>query len=244
VEDYLYFIILFFIFFVLPMLEKIFGRGKQQAPPQPEPQRRPQPEEEQAAQFERAERQPAPAARTGDRPVAVESPPADDPAAEMIPDELWEILTGEKRQRPGPPPPAPQRPVPETRRPEPEPEPEPEPDWGPWEIEQVEDEEEAYERHAASHAEEIEAERLRERRARDARRTPVRPPPRVVAFERASPTARSGRAMAAPAPRQPPSPRGRDVTRREPLLGHLPELHRAIVLAEVFGRPKGLEDER
>jgi hypothetical protein len=90
-------ILLLIVFVLAPLLERLLAAGRPKAPPeQGPPQRRP---------------------RRGQAPQEIEDqpfrsiPPADadadeESAAAMLPDDLWEILTGEKRQpsRPAPPP--------------------------------------------------------------------------------------------------------------------------------------------
>jgi hypothetical protein len=87
-------IILFIVFFVLPLLEK--AMKKRQPPPPPPPDAR----RERPAQLEHGpprDDAALPSARPhGSAPVGVE----DEAAADMIPDDLWEVLTGERRSRP------------------------------------------------------------------------------------------------------------------------------------------------
>lgn len=87
-------ILLIIIFIVAPLIERLLKAGKgEQQPPEQRPQRRmpPQPFPQRQPPQRRQE------------PVAGPAP-EDDAAAAMLPDDLWEILTGEKR--------APQLPVP------------------------------------------------------------------------------------------------------------------------------------
>lgn len=82
-------IILFIVFFVLPLLEKALKKGK---PPPPQQDQRPQRHD---AEVEEQQHGALPSGR------APAQPPAEPgPAADMIPDDLWEILTGERRPRP------------------------------------------------------------------------------------------------------------------------------------------------
>lgn len=97
-------ILLIIIFIVAPLIERLLKAGKQNQQPPPPQQRLPQrpgqrlprerlPEEWEEEEVEAPESQPArPRAETRDT------------AAEMLPDDLWEILTGERRppQRPTP----------------------------------------------------------------------------------------------------------------------------------------------
>jgi hypothetical protein len=100
-------IILFIVFFVLPLLEKAMKRG--QGPPPPPAQRPQRPPTQEEEWHELHDHEELPPARRG-APTATDDD--DGPAAEMIPDDLWEILTGERRGGP----PEPQR----ERAPEPE----------------------------------------------------------------------------------------------------------------------------
>jgi hypothetical protein len=99
-------ILLIIIFIVAPLIERLLKAGKQNQQPPPQQQRMPQrprprlPREELPEPWEQEEtEQPRsqPVRRTETR---------DDAAAEMLPDDLWEILTGERRP---PPRPSPQR---------------------------------------------------------------------------------------------------------------------------------------
>lgn len=93
-------ILLIIVFIVAPLIERLLKAGKQnQQPPPRMPQgQRPQlPREELPEEWEQEEAwQPEP------EPVRHRAETRDDPAAEMLPDDLWEILTGERRppQRP------------------------------------------------------------------------------------------------------------------------------------------------
>lgn len=96
-------ILLIIVFIVAPLIERLLKAGKQnqQQPPQQRlPQPRPRlPREELPEQWEQEEAgQPEP------QPVRQRAETRDDAAAEMLPDDLWEILTGERRppQRPSP----------------------------------------------------------------------------------------------------------------------------------------------
>lgn len=89
-------ILLIIIFIVAPLIERLLKAGKgAQQPPQQKPQQRmpPQPFPQRQPQQRRRE------------PVAGRPENEDDAAAAMLPDDLWEILTGEKR--------SPQLPVPQ-----------------------------------------------------------------------------------------------------------------------------------
>ena len=79
-------------FIVLPLLEGVLKRrrsGQGEPPPIP----RPAPE---------AERERVGAASTADAPRSAGPGPDAGPAADMIPSDLWEVLTGERRPRPAP----------------------------------------------------------------------------------------------------------------------------------------------
>jgi cytoskeletal protein RodZ len=100
--------ILVVLFLLFPFLEKLLkaGRQKGQQPPQ-RPQRRSQP----------VERQRLPDGRTMTTSQQAEEHEARD-ASDLLPAELWEILTGQKRQEA--PQQQPEAPRPEASRPEPE----------------------------------------------------------------------------------------------------------------------------
>ena len=230
--DDLFFFFLIFIFFVLPVLERVL-KGKKKPPPgtgppgprpptRPAPQRRPLPMPEPRAEWEQPE------------PVEEEST-----ADELIPDDLWAILTGERRPSPSPPPrPAPppqQRPAPAPRRAPPAPlarTPEPTAARKVDEFDRVQRRTEAV-RYRESEAE-LDA-LLRSRRRID-EQAPV-----VVSLE-TEPLAEAPRhdrfhdrldKLSAP-------PTGYRKATVLPSLRDPMELRRAIVLKEVLGKPKGL----
>ena len=104
-EDFIGAILVFIVFVLGPILEQMRKKGQRRPPgPPPQQQRRPLPRPESSRVPESAR----------DLPVRV--PPAEPvearsqevSAAEMLPDELWEILTGQPKPRPATPrPPAP-----------------------------------------------------------------------------------------------------------------------------------------
>jgi hypothetical protein len=98
-------ILLIIVFIVAPLIERLLRAGKQNQQPPPPQQRLPQrpgqrlPRERFPEEWEQDEpEQPEP------QPVRHRAETRDDAAAEMLPDDLWEILTGERRtpQRPAP----------------------------------------------------------------------------------------------------------------------------------------------
>jgi len=239
VSEYLPFI-LFFIFFILPLLERALKGGKQEEQPPPAPRRERRPELDRPADFEagRGERD-GRIEQTGARAQPPPSPePAggygDDAAADMIPDDLWEILTGERRPRS------------DTQR-------RPEPAYDPLEWEEEAAAEEAHEdvsphdsgrwdtgKHAESgRVEDVLAER--ERAVHSAERAPVHEAPLLQVFDAESVPTDAARHAAfhrridempvRPARLPPPAL----------ALGSIDELRRAFVLKEILGKPKALE---
>jgi hypothetical protein len=240
-------IILFFVFFVLPLIERALKKGQ---PPKQPPQRPRELEESE----DTAHALP-PSARTGRREPSQETGASSDPAADMIPDDLWEILTGEKRRRPT----ASQR------------APEVEPDRGDWfggfEIETRDDEtalegEQVYDTEVADEIaaseiaadEDAAAELLREERERavhTAERAPERMPSDVVL------SAPRTHGMPAPRPLAPATAaRIREVLPadvhyaqmvptgvRMAIFGGMDRaaIRRAFILKEILDRPRGLE---
>jgi hypothetical protein len=104
--------ILFIIIFLLaPLVERLLKARRQQQSGDDEPVRgrpgqRPLPRERPSRPWEESGAEPQVRAPAGEEISA----------AEMLPDDLWEILTGEKRQRPAPEPPRPEPPLPERER--------------------------------------------------------------------------------------------------------------------------------
>jgi hypothetical protein len=228
--DDLFTFFLIFIFFVLPVLERVL-KGKKKPPPgtspprerpeaRPVPERRPLPEPR--AEWEQPE------------PVEQEST-----ADELIPDDLWAILTGERRPEPPPTrpaPPPPQRPAPAPRRAPPPPlarKPQPTAARKVDEFDRVQRRTEAV-RYRESEAE-LDA-LLRSRRRID------EPAPMVVSLE-GEPLPEGPRhdrfhdrldKLTAP-------PTGYRKATVLPSLRDPMELRRAIILKEVLGKPKGLQ---
>jgi hypothetical protein len=209
-------IILFFVFIVLPLIERAM---KKRQPPQPPEQQqpRPLPHPEERAARERA-----------GLPGRAERPES---AADMVPDDLWEILTGERR--PGAPLPQP--------RPQEHAPPEPERGADEWFSHIEPESEDIGEEEFYTDAIGLDAEEEWERLGRERQRA-------VHSVEHAAPhvplTARERatrmRVLSAEAERGPIR------VRPGPMLGRLrlrerDELRRALVLKEILGRPKGLE---
>jgi hypothetical protein len=95
-DDFVGAIIVFVIFVLGPLLEQMKKkRQKQQQPPQ-ERRPLPRPTESRLPESTRAESARTPA------PVAAEQRTAETTAADMLPDDLWEILTGQPKPRPMP----------------------------------------------------------------------------------------------------------------------------------------------
>jgi hypothetical protein len=224
------FLIFLFIFFVLPLLQRILGGGKQQQPPGGRPGQRP------PARVPPPQRRPLPDARertpTATQPSPASRPSAEtsdaDRAAQLIPAELWEILTGERRM------PAPQRPVPPTPSPEAD-----------LDEELAQDEEAAAARSAVD--EDRAAAELLRRRERDTERDRlvVRAPVQIVSLE-TEPLAEPARHAAfhrevATLPAAVVARQTRPRPALLPSLDNRTDLMRAIVLQEVLGRPKGLD---
>lgn len=221
------FLIFLFIFFVLPLLQRILGGGKQRQPPggrpgqrppprMPPPQRRPLPDAR--------ERLPTPADRPAARRPQAEA--TDDRAAELIPADLWEILTGERRAPP------PQRTLP----------PSPEADVD----EELARDEEAAPARASTDEDSAAAELLRRRERETARdRMAVREPVQIISLE-TEPLPEPARhaAFHRDVAALPPAAVARQTRPRPamlPALDNRTDLMRAIVLQEVLGRPKGLD---
>ncbi|MEX2283287.1 MAG: hypothetical protein WEE89_12460 [Gemmatimonadota bacterium] len=99
-DDYIGAIIIFVIFVLGPLLERM--KRKRQGPPTPPPpqERRPFPRPSEQSRLPEATR--AEPVRTP-APVAAEPRRAETTAADMLPDDLWEILTGQPKPRSTPP---------------------------------------------------------------------------------------------------------------------------------------------
>jgi hypothetical protein len=100
-------ILLLILFILAPLLEKLLKAGRPKEPPVG------QDPQQQAGQRLPQQRQSLP----GDERMSVETAD-DEPAAGVLPDDLWEILTGERRPKPPPRPatPAEPRPAPPAER--------------------------------------------------------------------------------------------------------------------------------
>jgi hypothetical protein len=211
--------ILFILFFIMiPVLEGIRkSRQRRRAEQIEPPEEVDRPAAARPAPPPRRSSYEAPARRApGPRP-----PPEPEPveASDMIPEDLWEILTGERRQRP-----APHRPVPVPEEPPPT-----EPWW--------EAEEEAVE-------ERFEPRPWREDEPPLEEPAPPVPPPAPIE----EPTRRVESPRGRPARRRVPLSETMDVepVRRQmsPLLQALQQregLRQAILLKEILDRPKGLQ---
>jgi len=240
----------FLVFIIIAMIARAIeamAKGKQE-PPQQQPRGRPQPRSLPQQRAPRRETE-GPFGSRGQvqdrRPVPTrdEVPPdaTEDAAAAMIPDDLWEILTG--------------RPKPQSSRPQPAPLPAPLPRH---EVEYEEadadeeiatydvvlDETAEYERRRR--LQEAQRERARheltERRRRERDLHTADKAPIVYSLERPLPAAVKRHAefhakVDVPAPAQQMLRRR---SARERLFGGN-DLKRAIILQEVLGRPKGLE---
>jgi hypothetical protein len=85
------FILLILVFLFAPLIERFLKAGKAQQPPEERPP-------EQRPRQQRMPQQHPPQRGEGrHEPVGASRTAADDAAADMLPDDLWEILTGERR---------------------------------------------------------------------------------------------------------------------------------------------------
>jgi hypothetical protein len=202
VEDFLGFIIFFVIFVLAPILDQA-RRKKQQTPQRQRP----------APPARIPEHRPTPVPRS--QQPTERSEVGDVSAATMLPDELWEVLTGQPRPRSAP-------------------QPVPAPDV---ELEEV-DEEEARVREDV----EVEARRAREE-AVSLEEIPRIEAPVVVSMETLPPEPRARhaafherlRSVAAP------MPVARSARRTRPLLRGRENLRNAVLYQAVLGPPKALE---
>jgi hypothetical protein len=233
-EDLLPVLVVLFLI-VGPLIEKMLKAGRQAGqPPQPPKQRRTQP----------AERQRLPDGRTTTASRPAEEQDTRD-AADLLPAELWEILTGQKRQEPQPQP---------QERPEPEAERRPAPvktvrksmAERRAEVERKRAQRVAAQRGEAPSAEDAAVTDLMRRRDREqaTRRSYDHAAPIVVSLE-TEPASEQVRhaAFHAKLDRLPRAPR-----RRQSAIASLDldiedraALQRAILIQEVLGRPKGLD---
>jgi hypothetical protein len=210
--DDLFPLLMFLIFVLAPIIEGLKRKNKQ--PPPPPQQRRMPP--------------PSPPPQRSRTEEVSTRPRAEDNASTMVPDDLWEILTGQKRvPTPAPPTPAPQA---ETK-----------PEWQVlYEPELEEDEEGAEERVAL---EDVNVETRRARvEARSLETISRHPEPVIISLEDNVPsTAQRHAAFHQRITEKPPEVQV--APRRKPLLNlnDRSELQRAFLLQEVFGKPKGLQ---
>ena len=216
----LYWVVVIFFFIVLPIIQRVLGVGKHGQPPttrRPPPRRLPD-----------AHRLPETPRRQVPPPTAEPARRSEtemDPAAEMIPAELWEILTGQRR----PPVVLP---------------PSPEPDV---DEELAEDEEAVFRPAPASEDRAIE-DLMRRRDAELARDRAVdHTPPRVVTLE-TEPLPEPARHAAFHAQMERTRPLQAVAVAQRPtrhslstLLRSRSDLRRSIIIQEVLGPPKGLE---
>lgn len=225
-----------FIFFVLPLIQRALGGAKKTPPQGRSPgQRRPgvpPARPEGRARLPEDSRTATPGRPDAGEPARTES----ERAADLVPDDLWEILTGERQSR---------APSQRQREREPEPELEAEAEWGRdaeevWEPEETaaqvpeRSDEDPYQR-----PDRIEAPRRREHE--EPARTPTPAP--ITASESLSPTPvprPSPYAIADSAIARPYTPESRR-RRMVPSLSNRSDLKRAFVLREVLGPPKALE---
>ncbi len=215
-DDFIW--VLVFIFFVVaPLLESVLKGGSRSRMP---PDRRPQ-----------GQRRAPPAQRDAEMLSHQRAETRSRTAEDMLPAELWEILTGQKSPAP--------RPLPAPR--------------SEWDEEADRDEESAVrdetlpvrtERDENREVEEL----LRHRERAAERQTFERAVPRVVSMESA-PVAADVRhrkfhemlARTRPAPAMEAPPAARNVIGELLRNGTTLEVRRAILMHEVLGRPKGLD---
>jgi hypothetical protein len=226
---------LFLIFVIIALVARAIEamtKG-QKRPPQQPPQRRPRPEYERPHGTTRRAPPQLPQPRPRDQ---LPADATEDAAAEMIPDELWEILTGRPKPR---------------RAPQPVPEPEWDEEADRSEAEslgrqRVPDEEAEYERRRRADEERRarEARELMERRQRGREAHTADKAPAVVSLEQ--PVLATAARHAAfhekvdVRPLQVAKPRPRSSPRQRLFTGN--DLKRAIVLHEVLGKPRALDD--
>lgn len=210
-------LLLILIFIFAPLIERLLRSGRKPPEPPPGQQRPPMP-----APRSRLPQQPAPRAEEPPPRVVIARREEEEPAATMLPDDLWEILTGERRSPPAP---------------------VPTPQWDP----EVADEEvDAFERDV-SREEEYALARREEAPIVTAEEAYVRPlpqhePPTIVSLETVDIDDRlrhrqfhERMSNIAPAARVHLSAPSRH------LMPSGEDLRRAIIMAEILGPPKGLE---
>ena len=213
--DDLFPLLMFLIFVLGPILEGLKRKNKQ--PPPPPTQRRVPP---------RAPQQQLPTQPSRTEEVA--NRPREETAATMVPDDLWEILTGQKRPpvltTPQPAPPV------EAKRPA-------------WDVVDDPDEEEEEVDEEALIREDVNIEQRRTRREAVTLETMERhPAPVIISLEENIPTVAQRHAAFHERVTAKPVEPALPVRRKRRLdLGSRSELQRAFLLQEVLGRPKGLE---
>ena len=209
--DELFPLLMFLIFVLAPILEGLKRKNKPPTPPRPPQRRVPSPSPPQRSRTE----------EVGPRA------PAEENASTMVPDDLWEILTGQKRV---PTPTAPPGPVPQAEK---------KPEWERYDGELEEDEESAEESVAL---EDVNVETRRARVEAQSLETIGRhPEPIIISLEENVPS--TAVRHAAFHQRMIATPVEVEVApRRKPLfdLGNRSELQRAFLLQEVLGKPKAL----
>jgi len=205
--------LLILLFVLAPLLERLFKAGKQE-PPKPPPRSRPVPQPRPRVEPTR----PAP-------PPSSQDMGADD-AVDILPEDLWKILTGQQplpQPKPRPLPQAERAPVPPARE--------------PWQEAAPLELPDSFDEHVAA-----ETSRVPARRTADDLSV-VHVPPQVVSLEalEIDDEARH-EAFHARLARRTTSPDSQ-VERRERQHRFMTdaELRRAIVMAEVLGPPRGLE---
>ena len=216
--DDLFPLLMFLIFVLGPILEGIKRKNKQ--PPPPPPPRRvppPQPPQRQV---------PADPSRTEE----ISSRRNEESAAGMVPNDLWESLTGQKPLPPVPPPSKAPAPVATKRQ--------------PWDV--VFDPDEEDEETGVAEAAPVEPVKVDPRRERGVAQTletmERHPVPVVVSLEDNIQTTRQRhdafhRKVAAPLP----APKAKAPRRPVFDLKNRTDLQRAILMQEILGKPKGLE---
>ncbi|HSJ08190.1 MAG TPA: hypothetical protein VK936_15900 [Longimicrobiales bacterium] len=241
-------ILILIIFILAPLLEKLLkaGRPPQELPPG-QRQRMPPP----------GQRRQAPGPRPA-RPAPTGAADPDDSAAGVLPDDLWEILTGEQR--------TPRQPAPRTEWEEIEAREAPAPMEGPREARNVPAPRPMPDRTPQTRPAPVRERRLppvdiRRRsaqagaaRPRSAgpppsaaddlvRRVKVHRPPEVVSLETAieDPELRRARFQERLAEMSAPALGGGPRGAHEYAFSSPDQLRRAIIMAEILGRPKGLE---
>ncbi len=206
-------ILLFIIFFLVPLLEGL-KKKKQQPPPPPQQRRMPQP-----PVSSRTE-------EVSTRPREQES------AATMVPDDLWEILTGQKRP-----------PVLTTPQPEPVPAEKPRPAWDVVYDPELDGEEEEAEATAEPVPwEDVFVEARRKPRERISLETlEPEPEPVIISLEENVPTVAQRHAAFHEKVSAKPQPSEITRPRRRIEFRNRSELQRAVLMMEILGPPKGLE---